>query len=94
MMSGEREKRVNIVQGEFFVSVDPDVVITTLLGSCVAACLHDPLARVGGMNHFLLPGQVGAERQPAAERAGVHLMELLVNDLKMTSKLHFPSFLL
>ena len=81
MTSGAGHQRVNIVQGEYFVSDDPDLVITTLLGSCVAACLHDPLAGVGGMNHFLLPGQMGRERQPAAERAGVHLMELLVNGL-------------
>ena len=75
------QKRVNIVQGEFFVSEDPAMMITTLLGSCVAACLHDPLAGVGGMNHFLLPGQLSGGREAEAERAGVHLMELLVNGL-------------
>jgi chemotaxis protein CheD len=35
---------------------DPNAVLTTILGSCVAACLRDPVAGVGGMNHFLLPG--------------------------------------
>ena len=75
------EQRVNIVQGEFFVSDDPNVVISTLLGSCVAACLHDPLAGIGGMNHFLLPGQLDHDGNGAAERLGVHLMELLVNGL-------------
>jgi chemotaxis protein CheD len=74
------EKRVNIVQGEFKVSDDPHVVLTTLLGSCVAACIRDPIAGVGGMNHFLLPGpEVGGAKD--SERIGVHLMELLLNGL-------------
>jgi chemotaxis protein CheD len=73
------ERRVNIIQGEYKVSEDDDVVITTLLGSCVAACMFDPLARVGGMNHFLLPGDANGASLNA--RYGVHLMELLVNGL-------------
>jgi chemotaxis protein CheD len=73
-------QRVNIVQGEFFVTDDPNVLVTTLLGSCVAACIRDPVARVGGMNHFLLPGPDLRGRNEA-ERYGVHLMELLVNGL-------------
>lgn len=76
--SGER--RVLVIQGEYHVSDDPSVVLTTILGSCVAACLRDPGARVGGMNHFLLPGKE-ASRSREAERYGVHLMELLVNSL-------------
>ncbi len=76
------EERVHIVQGEFGVSDDPNVVLTTLLGSCVAACLRDPLAGVGGMNHFLLPGEEESGGHPRdTERYGVHLMELLVNGL-------------
>ena len=67
-------RRVNIVQGEYHTTADPEVVLTTILGSCVAACLHDPVARLGGMNHFLLPGSDSAEH-------GVHAMELLVNDM-------------
>ena len=38
--------------------------ISTVLGSCVAVCLHDPIAKVGGMNHFLLPLHVERERSP------------------------------
>lgn len=68
--------RHNIVQGEYRVSGEANEVITTLLGSCVAACIHDPVARVGGMNHFLLPGEASG-----AERYDVHLMELLINGL-------------
>ena len=73
--------RVHVVQGEQFVTEDPEAVLTTLLGSCVAACMRDPVAGVGGMNHFLLPGgrSQGADRE--AQRHGVHAMELLVNAL-------------
>jgi chemotaxis protein CheD len=73
-------KRVHIIQGEYKVFEDPNVVLTTILGSCVAACLRDPVAGVGGMNHFLLPGTVGAGGGDAT-RYGVHLMELLINDM-------------
>jgi chemotaxis protein CheD len=79
-MTGGSERRVNIVQGEFTVSDDPQAVLTTLLGSCVAACIRDPVSGVGGMNHFLLPGgEVGSNKE--SERLGVHLMELLLNGL-------------
>jgi len=58
MTQGEiLERRINIVQGEYKVSDDPAALISTLLGSCVAACIRDPVAGVGGMNHFLLPGE-------------------------------------
>ncbi len=77
--SDDPAKTVNIVQGEHRVSEDPGECVSTLLGSCVAACLHDPVARVGGMNHFLLPG--GEGERGHTEHFGVHAMELLVNDL-------------
>lgn len=80
-LSDVRHLRVNIVQGEYFVTDDPNVIVTTLLGSCVAACIRDPVARVGGMNHFLLPGLQIRIKDNEAERYGVHLMELLVNGL-------------
>ena len=72
--------RLNIVQGEQFVSPDPALMISTLLGSCVAACLRDPVVQVGGMNHFLLPGRRGGSEADGL-RFGVHAMELLVNAL-------------
>ena len=71
--------RINIVQGEYHVSGDTALSITTLLGSCVAACISDPVAQVGGMNHFLLPGDEAAS--PLVARHGVHLMDLLINGL-------------
>lgn len=57
-----------------------DLVVTTTLGSCVASCLYDPYARVGGMNHFLLPHGEAFEG-PDAIRYGAHAMELLINGL-------------
>ena len=75
------EIKMNLVQGEFRVSGDPRVVMTSLLGSCVAACICDPLAGVGGMNHFLLPGTEEHRGSGVSERYGAYLMELLVNGL-------------
>lgn len=71
--------RVHVVQGEQYVTDEPDAVLTTLLGSCVAACMRDPVAGVGGMNHFLLPG--GRTQSVSNQAHGVHAMELLVNAL-------------
>ena len=51
-------KKVNIIHpGEFFVTRE-DELIGTLLGSCVAVCLHDPVNCIGAMNHFMLPGRI------------------------------------
>lgn len=68
------------MRGEYHVVHEGDVVLTTILGSCVAACIRDPYAQTGGINHFLLPGTNGRQSQDA-EAYGVHLMELLVNGL-------------
>ena len=81
MYSARPQQRIHIVQGEYRVSDDPNVVVSTLLGSCVAACIRDPVAVVGGMNHFLLPGEDASSRSPEVERYGDYLMELLVNGL-------------
>jgi len=82
MIDAATAKRLHIIQGEYKVVNDPNVVLSTILGSCVAACLRDPVAGVGGMNHFLLPGSVEAMAAGGdATRYGVHLMELLINGL-------------
>jgi chemotaxis protein CheD len=82
MSEGESdERRVHLIQGEWKVSDDPNVVFLTLLGSCVAACIRDATAGVGGMNHFLLPGGQSPTSSRDGERYGVHLMELLLNGL-------------
>lgn len=73
--------RIHVMEGQYHVSDDPEVVLTTVLGSCVAVCLRDPVAKIGGINHFLLPGEDGRAQSHDSERYGVHLMELLVNGL-------------
>jgi chemotaxis protein CheD len=73
------ERRIHVGQGAHHVSADPDVVLSTILGSCVSACIRDPLARVGGMNHFLLPEAPDGEA--GDRRYGVQAMELLINSL-------------
>lgn len=68
---------VKVLPGEYYVH-DQDVVVTTTLGSCVSACLHDAAAGVGGLNHFMLPD---AGDLAAGARYGAFAMELLVNEL-------------
>lgn len=80
MIINPQTLRFHVIQGEFRVSNDPSVVLCTILGSCVAACIRDPETGVGGMNHFLLPGNV-TQSGNEATRYGVHLMELLINGL-------------
>jgi chemotaxis protein CheD len=55
--------QVYLHAGQLIATVSP-TAITTVLGSCVAVCLHDPVTRVGGMNHFLLPMHVERDRSP------------------------------
>jgi chemotaxis protein CheD len=76
------ERKINIVRGEYCVDDNPHTVVTTILGSCIAACIWDGVAGIGGMNHFLLPGE-GKHGNPGGDamRFGVHAMELLVNGL-------------
>lgn len=76
----------NVAQGQFIVGDGAELVLSTVLGSCVAACIYDPVAKVGGMNHFLLPdGKRDADAAPyepgMALRYGSHAMELLVNGI-------------
>lgn len=75
-------KMIKIFSGDLHVSTDPNEMLVTILGSCVAACIRDPIARVGGMNHFLLPGNdlVITELSEAA-RYGVFAMESLINGI-------------
>jgi len=73
--SFEREA-VKILPGQYYAAAR-DMLIVTVLGSCVSACLWDPLRRIGGMNHFMLPGSGSAATDSA--RMGVYAMELLIN---------------
>lgn len=74
-----RKNVFHVIQGQYRISDDPTVELATVLGSCVAACMHDPVRKIGGMNHFLLPGS-----DPHADRNvkyGAHSMEELINAL-------------
>jgi chemotaxis protein CheD len=70
-----RNEAVKVLPGEYFV-YDEDILITTTLGSCIAACLWDRERRIGGMNHFMLP-----EGSGDSGRYGSYAMELLINEL-------------
>jgi chemotaxis protein CheD len=73
-----------LMPGRFHVAT-ADEVIATLLGSCVAACIYDPLRSVGGMNHFLLPetspGEDATLPVSSGARYGAFAMESLINAL-------------
>jgi len=72
---------VKLLPNEYYVT-NEDVVLCTVLGSCVAACIRDPAVGLGGMNHFMLPG---GEESPsptsAGMRYGAYAMEMLINEL-------------
>lgn len=75
-------ERLTIMQGEARASADPNLTMTTILGSCVATCLYDPVVRVGGMNHFLLAEPAAHARRQGFDRDyGLFLMELLINEM-------------
>jgi chemotaxis protein CheD len=77
------ENRINVIQGDFYVSDDRGLVLSTVLGSCIAICLYDPAIEAGGMNHFLLaePGS-NSEIDPLKQRLyGAFAMEQLINEM-------------
>lgn len=72
-----------ISPGEYYYT-DKDMVIVTVLGSCISACIRDNKSGIGGMNHFMLPDGGGADRDsPISEsmRYGSYAMEVLINQL-------------
>jgi chemotaxis protein CheD len=87
---GRPIRHTTIAQGQYSISDDPDAVITTVLGSCVAACIRDPRRGIGGMNHFVLPeSPSGLSEQSDPSRYGDHLMPQLVDALLANgAKLH------
>jgi chemotaxis protein CheD len=75
-----QDQTIYVAQGEFQTTKLPHVILSTVLGSCVAACIWDPEAGLGGMNHFLLANTSETD-QSKSLRYGVHAMEMLINDL-------------
>ena len=71
-----------ILPGEYYVTAR-DMVLVTVLGSCVTACIRDRLSGIGGMNHFMLPNASPDQDSPASlsARYGAFAMEVLINSL-------------
>ncbi|HEY3433939.1 MAG TPA: chemoreceptor glutamine deamidase CheD [Rhodocyclaceae bacterium] len=69
---------VKVLPGEYFVTTT-DMVLVTVLGSCVTACIRDKEKAIGGMNHFMLAS--GGDDQMASARYGGYAMEVLINHL-------------
>ncbi|MEY3202503.1 MAG: chemoreceptor glutamine deamidase CheD [Pseudomonadota bacterium] len=79
--SAFNSQAAKILPGEYHVT-NQNIVLVTLLGSCVTACIRDPLNGIGGMNHFLLP-DTSNKQGPGSDSAryGAYAMELLINQL-------------
>jgi chemotaxis protein CheD len=84
-------KALIVLPGDHYVTNNKDLALVTLLGSCVAACIRDTQLGLGGLNHFLLPGDSGLSNAGTGDgggvestksmRYGVFAMEALVNDI-------------
>lgn len=77
-----------IYPGEYFATAR-DMLLVTVLGSCVSACIRDKISGIGGMNHFMLPDSGQDQNNPVgvSARYGVYAMETLINQLlKMGAK--------
>jgi chemotaxis protein CheD len=73
------ETVVKVFSGDCYSTDQPGEVLVTVLGSCIACCMRDPITKVGGMNHFLLPD--GSNAHEAPNRYGAYSMEQLINDI-------------
>lgn len=71
---------VKVLPGEYYVTAT-DIVLVTVLGSCVSACIRDREKGVGGMNHFMLADAGDREILSASARYGTYAMEILINHL-------------
>jgi len=77
-----------ILPGEYYATTR-DMLLVTVLGSCVCACIRDKVSGIGGMNHFMLPDSGQDQNNPLGESAryGTYAMEILINQLlKMGAK--------
>ncbi len=80
----DRKRDVHVVKiysGDCYVTNREKEMLVTILGSCVAACIRDPVARVGGMNHFLLSDGGSKDDPMQAMRYGAFSMEQLINGI-------------
>ena len=79
--AGTKSWMVHLLPGEYYVTTT-DELVTTVLGSCVSTCIHDPTRGIGGMNHFMLPDDPNDDRSGGgALRYGGFAVERLINEL-------------
>lgn len=71
--------QIPVRQGAIYVTSDPGLILYTPLGSCISACLFDPVAHVGGMNHFMLPRPPGNDNAAAPGVFGINAMPMLLD---------------
>ncbi|MCE9569518.1 MAG: chemoreceptor glutamine deamidase CheD [Rhodocyclales bacterium] len=72
--------RFKVLPGEYFVTTT-DMLLVTVLGSCVSACIRDKEKGIGGMNHFMLADSTEVSPYSASARYGTYAMEILINHL-------------
>lgn len=72
-----------IFAGDYYTTVEQNVVLTTLLGSCISVCMRDSFSKVVGINHFMLPGRISSEDLIFSEdaRYGISAMEKMINSM-------------
>ncbi|NTF17420.1 chemotaxis protein CheD [Agrobacterium rubi] len=75
----QHTRQIAVPQGSIHVTSDPQVVFYTPLGSCISACMFDPVSGVGGMNHFLLPASPGNDNHSSPAMFGIHAMPMLLD---------------
>jgi two-component system chemotaxis response regulator CheB len=75
----DQKTKLFLMPGKIIVA-EQETLISTLLGSCVAVCLHDPLTKIGGMNHYLLPEVLNNEKP--SPRYGVFAIPELIREME------------
>lgn len=81
----DRQNNIHVIKvfsGDCFVTNEENHMLVTILGSCVSACIRDPIAKIGGMNHFLLPEtHETQDKVNESNRYGAFAMEQLINEI-------------
>jgi chemotaxis protein CheD len=77
------EQAITIIHPGEYLATSADIIISTVLGSCISVALRDKNLSIGGLNHFMLPGSLESRRTMESPNAkyGMYAMELLINDL-------------
>lgn len=75
----DQKRKLYLLPGQIAIA-EKETLISTLLGSCVAVCLHCPLTKIGGMNHYLLPEVIAGEK--GSPRYGVVAIQQLIEHME------------